>query len=384
MFYRNNTTNLTGLEVPFLYVALFIAIGMTIFSNYFPVITPWIFLIFVLVGLLLYFKYREDIRDWVENSFILNMPCDTERLPSRQEHDKRRNMSSLPLVPNTWYHLCDASDLPVGKVMEVRACNKVWVLWRGADGEPVCQDAYCLHQGANLGIGGSVVDDNCIQCPFHFWKFDKEGKVVEIPYNKDPKNVPKKQLKTYPCVEWCGMVCVYYHADDKPPAYELPAYVPQHLKEGNFEPHLKWNAGFHTTNVIDLVDQVSDHSHFNLLHGEFIIPWTLLPVPQWLQRLFPLGIHHDLITFLGDDKEWKQIVEETGWGCVDRHLVYFYDTAGVTWNKKNIPSTVSRTTVMYVGPSIVVFHIPVPIGKFLKSQQLFSSCDPVNDCDCLT
>jgi phenylpropionate dioxygenase-like ring-hydroxylating dioxygenase large terminal subunit len=41
-------------------------------------------------------------------------------------------------------------------------------------------DAYCPHQGAHLG-GGKVVD-GCIQCPFHEWEFNSEGKACKIPY----------------------------------------------------------------------------------------------------------------------------------------------------------------------------------------------------------
>lgn len=368
MFYRDNTTKNTGLEVTFTFLALVAAIVMAFFSQYFPAITPWILLIVMLALLVFYLSYQENIRRWVEDTFILQMPCDSNSLPSRREHDFRRNLTYPPLVPNAWYHLCDASDLPPGKVLEFRACNQVFVVWRGKDGIPVCQDAYCLHQGANLGVGGTVVDDNCLQCPFHFWKFDKDGNVVEIPYNSNPKNVPKfAKLKTYPCVEWCGWICVYYHADGKEPEYQLPAYVPKELKEGNFKLHLKWNAGHRTTNVIDLVDQVCDHAHFNLLHGEFIIPWTLLPMPAFLKKWLPLGIRHELTTFQGDDKDWKEAVEKTGWGEVNKYLLYFYDKAGITWNGKLIETTLSQTTEMYIGPSLVVFHIPIPIGELFMT-----------------
>ena len=43
-------------------------------------------------------------------------------------------------------------------------------------------DAYCPHLGANLGVGGHV-RGNCIECPFHGWRFDGEtGQCVSIPY----------------------------------------------------------------------------------------------------------------------------------------------------------------------------------------------------------
>jgi nitrite reductase/ring-hydroxylating ferredoxin subunit len=39
--------------------------------------------------------------------------------------------------------------------------------------------------GANLGFGG-LVKKNCIECPFHQWKFDgRDGSVVDIPYSKN-------------------------------------------------------------------------------------------------------------------------------------------------------------------------------------------------------
>jgi phenylpropionate dioxygenase-like ring-hydroxylating dioxygenase large terminal subunit len=59
-------------------------------------------------------------------------------------------------------------ELEVGGVKEIKALGRVFVLWRTADGKPVCQDAYCIHLGANLAAGGSIVD-NCIECPFHKW-----------------------------------------------------------------------------------------------------------------------------------------------------------------------------------------------------------------------
>lgn len=110
---------------------------------------------------------------------------------------------------------------------------------------------------------------------------------------------------------------------------------------------------------------MADHAHFNLLHGEFIIPWTQFPLPNFIKKIFPIGIHHDLTTFMGDDKNWEKEVEKTGWGAVDKHLAFFYDVAGITWNGKLIPTTVSPTTEMYIGPSLVAFNLPFKIGKFV-------------------
>lgn len=45
-------------------------------------------------------------------------------------------------------------------------------------------EAYCPHLGADLGIGGQVVDDNIV-CPFHLWEFNGEdGQCTKVPYSK--------------------------------------------------------------------------------------------------------------------------------------------------------------------------------------------------------
>lgn len=59
-------------------------------------------------------------------------------------------------------------------------------------------DAFCPHLGANLGIGG-IVKDDCIECPFHMWKFrGVDGECCEIPYSEkglsEGKTIIKKNL----------------------------------------------------------------------------------------------------------------------------------------------------------------------------------------------
>lgn len=78
--------------------------------------------------------------------------------------------------------------------------------------------------------------NDCIECPFHRWKFNSEGGIAEIPYIKDKTNCPKTpKLKTYKCVEWCGLVCIYYHVNpDAEPEFMLPDWVPKQMEEENW------------------------------------------------------------------------------------------------------------------------------------------------------
>jgi phenylpropionate dioxygenase-like ring-hydroxylating dioxygenase large terminal subunit len=181
--------------------------------------------------------------------------------------------------------------------------GKVFVLWRDNNGKPVCQDAFCIHLGANLAKGGKVVD-NCIECPFHRWKFNSDGTVHSIPYLKKPTECQtSKKLKTYHCVDWCGLVCVYFHADyyddnnnnkdhekdKKEPEFSLPSFVEKELHDHHWVPHLTWDIGFVTLSPVDWVDQAGDHAHFHSIHADFLFPWTKISPPKWLLKIFPLG-----------------------------------------------------------------------------------------------
>ena len=55
-------------------------------------------------------------------------------------------------------------------------------VFRDEHGVAHALDAYCPHMGANLGAGGRV-KGNCLECPFHAWRFrGDDGKCTHIPY----------------------------------------------------------------------------------------------------------------------------------------------------------------------------------------------------------
>ena len=59
------------------------------------------------------------------------------------------------------------------------------VVFRGVSGAVYVLDAFCPHLGANLGIGGEVINDcgqECIKCPFHGWTFKgRDGMLHKVP-----------------------------------------------------------------------------------------------------------------------------------------------------------------------------------------------------------
>ena len=52
--------------------------------------------------------------------------------------------------------MANSDELPHGTCIYVQALGKHYALFRGMDGIVRCLDAYCVHMGANIAIGGRV------------------------------------------------------------------------------------------------------------------------------------------------------------------------------------------------------------------------------------
>lgn len=91
-----------------------------------------------------------------------------------------------PPFPNGWFAIAESREIPRGTSKNVDCLGENFVVFRSSkNGKIFVLDAFCPHMGANLGVGG-IVRGNCIECPFHQWKFSgQDGKLVDIPYSKN-------------------------------------------------------------------------------------------------------------------------------------------------------------------------------------------------------
>lgn len=81
---------------------------------------------------------------------------------------------SLPPYPNGWYIACKSKDLLRGTTKSLNISGENITLFRSTKGDVYALHSYCAHMGADLSVGGTVINDTCIQCPFHGWLFDGE------------------------------------------------------------------------------------------------------------------------------------------------------------------------------------------------------------------
>ena len=82
--------------------------------------------------------------------------------------------------PNTWYPICLSRELKPGQLKSLFILEKDLVVYRTKSGKVNVLDAFCPHQGAHLGVGGSVMGDD-VRCPFHGWQFNGNGQCTHVP-----------------------------------------------------------------------------------------------------------------------------------------------------------------------------------------------------------
>jgi nitrite reductase/ring-hydroxylating ferredoxin subunit len=172
----------------------------------------------------------------------------------------------FPPYPNGWFRAAYSSELPVSGVLPLAWFGRDLVLWRDEAGAPHLLDAHCRHLGAHLGVGGRV-EGNGIRCPFHAWKWDGAGRCIDIPYAK--RIPPGAAMRSWPVCEKNGIVFVWHHAQDEPPAYELPdlpmvgapAWTPLEIRR--WRVHSRW---------LDMNENAVDRVHFQFVHGTRGIP----------------------------------------------------------------------------------------------------------------
>ncbi len=118
---------------------------------------------------------------------------------------KTKIFNNSETLVESWYWAMKSRELKTGKTKHLNFLGKELVLLRGQDKKIRALDAYCPHMGAHLAEG--KVDGNGVRCFFHNWKFDEEGKLVDIPCRK--KLDLKIQINSYPVEEKYGVIWIY-------------------------------------------------------------------------------------------------------------------------------------------------------------------------------
>ena len=113
------------------------------------------------------------------------------------------------MIRNQWYVILQSRELKPGKVVGALRMGERIVLWRDSSGNAVCQADFCPHRGVALSIG--CVLENTIQCPFHGFEYDQNGRCTYVPANGRTAETPKTlQVTTYVTREEHGYIYIWW------------------------------------------------------------------------------------------------------------------------------------------------------------------------------
>jgi nitrite reductase/ring-hydroxylating ferredoxin subunit len=168
-----------------------------------------------------------------------------------------RERFPLPTVPNGWYAVLLSRELR-GAPVPLRAFDRDLVAFRDREGRAAVLDSYCPHLGTHLGYGGRVVDGT-IECPFHRWRFDGEGRCTHATGAASP---PRAALRSWHTAEQDGIVFVWYHAAASAPSWQVPA-MPTGARPYGKPMELRWQV---PTHVQEIRENIGDETHFGVIH----------------------------------------------------------------------------------------------------------------------
>lgn len=176
-------------------------------------------------------------------------------------------------IASGWYQIGWSGEFELGRAVPLRYFETELVCYRGTSGTLYVSDAFCPHFGAHLGHGGTVEDD-CIRCPFHGWKWGPDGRNVEIPYSRP--DTMRLRLRQWEVSEVDGLVLLWYGAEGEPPSWPSPSFIPGHLSvTDDF-----WEIYPACTDVWTnlrfppqvMAENSGDAAHFRYVHGAAEVP----------------------------------------------------------------------------------------------------------------
>ena len=161
---------------------------------------------------------------------------------------------------NFWYPMALSEEVTEAPFRSV-ALGQKFALFRDSKGAVHCLADTCVHRGGSLG-SGKLIDD-CIQCPYHGWRYDGDGQCTHIPTLANGSRIPARaRVDAYPVLERYGVVFAFLgdlSEDERPPIMEIPQWG----QEGWSVTHLvyDWDASFER-----VIENGLDATHTEFVH----------------------------------------------------------------------------------------------------------------------
>ncbi|VDK43866.1 unnamed protein product [Anisakis simplex] len=303
-------------------------------------------LYYVFIGIVLvYSVYRwlvrplNRVRHFGDVGFYFGDPEMKGRYRAMQL-ERARRLRSIgdipPVYPNGWFCIAESHEIKPKQVKAIVAFGEQLTLIRSEAGKVYLIDSYCPHLGANFSVGGRVVNDNCVQCPFHGWIFSGEtGKCTSIPYTT--QSIPEQaKVSIWPVVERNRHIYVWYNCDGKEPDWDVPEIEGVESGEWSYKGRTEHEIMCH---IQDLPENGADIAHLNYLHLAGVLRGNDITKIE-------MEVKEPIIRHIWDGK-WEPQPEP------NQHIAIMYLNQVMTFMKTEIPLTRSNLQAKQIGPGIV-------------------------------
>ena len=123
------------------------------------------------------------------------------------------------LLRQYWTPVIFSSELEKdGPPKRVRLLGENLIAFRETQGRVGLLADNCSHRGASLFFGRN--EEGGVRCVYHGWKYDVEGRCVDMP-NEPPESNFKEKIQhvAYPCQEHGGVIWTYMGPRREPPLF---------------------------------------------------------------------------------------------------------------------------------------------------------------------
>lgn len=144
--------------------------------------------------------------------------------------------------------------------LQVKIYGEELVAFRDSSGRVGLVREFCPHRRASLFYGRN--EENGLRCIYHGWKFDVDGKCVDMMSEPADSNFASKvSLLSYPTQEAGGFIWAYMGPPElKPPMPDL-----EYLKVP--ESHRQATKVFYESNFVQVIEGEIDTVHASILHS---------------------------------------------------------------------------------------------------------------------
>jgi len=127
------------------------------------------------------------------------------------------------LIRRFWFPILIADEIPDpdSRPIRVQVLGEFFVAFRDTAGRLGLLDARCPHRGADLSFG--INEEGGIRCARCFWKFDIDGKIMDLPMEPDDSPLwTEVRAEAFKAREYGGLIWGYLGPQDEIP--EIPEF----------------------------------------------------------------------------------------------------------------------------------------------------------------